>query len=609
MSKNKVKLKSSKGDISITIENNLKATQNTVPPTKRYKRRRRARGSSSTAQEILRGGAGGQTLGGVGGQPQVPSVGMSYVRSSLPNFNVWRDTGPTLDPNNIGIPLSQAQQMGFIDLPQNSRYANTAQINNQVSDPLAAFPQQENKSILKDYILPATATLAKDYLLPTASTLTKDVLLPTASTLTKDVLLPTTSTLAKDLLVPATKSIVKDLLVPASTSFTKKVGGMFQSSEGTNDPLNAFQPQASRYFNTNIIPPVAPPLRLISSKESQTEQPDEQSRYANTQDGKTDLPINDPLNSFHPQKSRYTDQSSQPDPLNAGINDDGRSRYIYVEGFDDPFPENRVLDIPKNLQKTLPERLQKSIFDLKNATASTIMADSLGFKYPESMSEPSLLGDNDLPLSLEELNNPLQAAASKNAESKLESKIIQDYKDVNYKAGYNMAKDGVNWTSEELADADEDFQKGYLDYLKEKQSEEEQNSPSKKKIGRPKKTQIMDDEALQKQKMIEQGRKDASKGKMYKYPNNEDYMNGYNDYIDNLAYQEFLAEQGDDEAPVTKKPRGRPKKRPPTDNEAGAPLDVDDEVTIGTRFTRYLSPQGRRGNRERKPVERFKPGK
>jgi hypothetical protein len=567
MSKNKVKLKSSKGDISITIENNLKATQNTVPPTKRYKRRRRARGSSSTAQEILRGGAGGQTLGGVGGQPQVPSVGMSYVRSSLPNFNVWRDTGPTIDPNNIGIPLSQAQQMGFIDLPQNSRYANTAQINNQVSDPLAAFPQQENKSILKDYILPATATLAKDYLLPTASTLTKDVLLPTASTLTKDVLLPTTSTLAKDLLVPATKSIVKDLLVPASTSFTKKVGGMFQSSEGTNDPLNAFQPQASRYFNTNIIPPVAPPLRLISSKESQTEQPDEQSRYANTQDGKTDSPINDPLNSFHPQKSRYTDQSSQPDPLNAGINDDGRSRYIYVEGFDDPFPENRVLDIPKNLQKTLPERLQKSIFDLNNATTSTIMADSLGFKYPESMSEPSLLGDNDLPLSLEELNNPLQAAASKNAESKLESKIIQDYKDVNYKAGYNMAKDGVNWTSEELADADEDFRKGYLDFLKEgarlQTSVSKPESPVKKKRGRPKKQ---------------------------KPPKNDE-------------------EEADDEAPVTRKPRGRPKKRPPTDNEAGAPLDLDDEVTIGTRFTRYLSPQGRRGQRERKPVERFKPGK
>jgi hypothetical protein len=130
-----------------------------------------------------------------------------------------------------------------------------------------------------------------------------------------------------------------------------------------------------------------------------------------------------------------------------------------------------------------------------------------------------------------------------------------------------MAKDGVNWTSEELADADEDFQKGYLDYLKEgarlQTLVSKPESPVKKKRGRPKKQ---------------------------KPPKNDE-------------------EEADDEAPVTRKPRGRPKKRPPTDNEAGAPLDLDDEVTIGTRFTRYLSPQGRRGQRERKPVERFKPGK
>jgi len=41
--------------------------------------------------------------------------------------------------------------------------------------------------------------------------------------------------------------------------------------------------------------------------------------------------------------------------------------------------------------------------------------------------------------------------------------------------------------------------------------------------------------------MYEQGKKDAEDG-VYplRYPNDDEYMRGYNEFIDNLAYEEFL---------------------------------------------------------------------
>ena len=48
-----------------------------------------------------------------------------------------------------------------------------------------------------------------------------------------------------------------------------------------------------------------------------------------------------------------------------------------------------------------------------------------------------------------------------------------------------------------------------------------------------------------KKKMYDQGKIDAENG-VYplRHENDEDYMKGYNEYIDNLAYDEFLAEEG-----------------------------------------------------------------
>jgi hypothetical protein len=48
-----------------------------------------------------------------------------------------------------------------------------------------------------------------------------------------------------------------------------------------------------------------------------------------------------------------------------------------------------------------------------------------------------------------------------------------------------------------------------------------------------------------KKKMYQQGKKDAEDG-VYplRHENDEDYMKGYNEFIDNLAYEEFVAEEG-----------------------------------------------------------------
>jgi hypothetical protein len=136
MSKNKVKLKSSKGDISITIENNLKANQNTAPPVRRRRKRNISSSGGGTLQDILRGGAagGGRTLGGGGlPPPPRPTVDVSYIRPPPQSYSIWNDTTvPNL--NNVGVGYAQAQQMGLINAPQPQPQPQT-----QPSNPLAQF--------------------------------------------------------------------------------------------------------------------------------------------------------------------------------------------------------------------------------------------------------------------------------------------------------------------------------------------------------------------------------------------------------------------------------------------------------------------------------------
>ena len=109
------------GNISITIENNLK---NTNPPPHNIpvkRRRRRTTSDSATTditnskiEDMLRSGGGGSATGG-GFLPPLKDV--SYIKPGPSNnFTVWRDNFN--DSYNTTIPQGQAQQMGMLPLPK-----------------------------------------------------------------------------------------------------------------------------------------------------------------------------------------------------------------------------------------------------------------------------------------------------------------------------------------------------------------------------------------------------------------------------------------------------------------------------------------------------------
>ena len=107
------------GNISITIENNLKNTNPPPPPVKR--RRRRTTSDSATTditnskiEDMLRSGGGSSATGG-GFLPPLKDV--SYIKPGPSNnFTVWRDNFN--DSYNTTIPQGQAQQMGMLPLPK-----------------------------------------------------------------------------------------------------------------------------------------------------------------------------------------------------------------------------------------------------------------------------------------------------------------------------------------------------------------------------------------------------------------------------------------------------------------------------------------------------------
>ena len=113
MAKNKTIIKKPKGsgsgNISITIENNLKTTNPPPAPVKIKRQKRAVREEleeeleNSKIDDMLKGGGGG-----------VPLKDVSYIRPPSNNFTVWRDT---LDSYNTTIPINQAQQMGLITAP------------------------------------------------------------------------------------------------------------------------------------------------------------------------------------------------------------------------------------------------------------------------------------------------------------------------------------------------------------------------------------------------------------------------------------------------------------------------------------------------------------
>jgi hypothetical protein len=100
------------GDISITIENNLKNTNSAPPPVKRRRRRKQLPTTDETnsmIENMLRGGGGG-------GVNLPPLKDVSYIKPPSNNFTVWRDNFN--DSYNTTIPQGQAQQMGLLPLPK-----------------------------------------------------------------------------------------------------------------------------------------------------------------------------------------------------------------------------------------------------------------------------------------------------------------------------------------------------------------------------------------------------------------------------------------------------------------------------------------------------------
>ena len=144
-----IKKPAGNGNISITIENNLKNTNPAPPPVVVKKRRRRRPKvglsdetlTNSQIEDILRGGdgSGGGGFGGSGGGGGGPGGGgggfrggggggggsgggggfptyrdVSYIRPPTNNFTVWRDHMNTF---NTTVPMHQAQQMGIVPPP------------------------------------------------------------------------------------------------------------------------------------------------------------------------------------------------------------------------------------------------------------------------------------------------------------------------------------------------------------------------------------------------------------------------------------------------------------------------------------------------------------
>jgi hypothetical protein len=117
------------GNISITIENNLKNTNPAPPPPVKRRRRRQPTTdeTNSTSNAMIEnmfrggsatGGAGGGRGGGGGGGGGLPPLrDVSYIKPGpINNFAVWRDNFN--DSYNTTIPQGQAQQMGMLPLPK-----------------------------------------------------------------------------------------------------------------------------------------------------------------------------------------------------------------------------------------------------------------------------------------------------------------------------------------------------------------------------------------------------------------------------------------------------------------------------------------------------------
>jgi len=141
MAKNKTVIKkpSGAGNISITIENNLKSTNTSQPVKRMRKAQRKQKATNNVADNIAEqlalrasgrtGGVGGSGDGGDG-----PDV--SYIKPPSGNFTIWREP---YDSQNTTIPISQAQQLGLTRPSTSQQLSGGTTVN--------VMPSENNESL------------------------------------------------------------------------------------------------------------------------------------------------------------------------------------------------------------------------------------------------------------------------------------------------------------------------------------------------------------------------------------------------------------------------------------------------------------------------------
>lgn len=108
MNKKNIKVKKGKGDISITIENNLNANNKQINHQiiKRRRRKKKIENNEEIKDKTLE-----QSL-----QELPPLKDVSYIKPGpVGAFKIWRDV---MDSYNTTVPMNQAQQLGLVAPPQ-----------------------------------------------------------------------------------------------------------------------------------------------------------------------------------------------------------------------------------------------------------------------------------------------------------------------------------------------------------------------------------------------------------------------------------------------------------------------------------------------------------
>lgn len=108
MNKKNIKVKKGKGDISITIENNLNANNKQINHQiiKRRRRKKKIENNEEIKDKTLE-----QSL-----QELPPLKDVSYIKPGpVGAFKIWRDV---MDSYNTTVPMNQAQQLGLVPPPQ-----------------------------------------------------------------------------------------------------------------------------------------------------------------------------------------------------------------------------------------------------------------------------------------------------------------------------------------------------------------------------------------------------------------------------------------------------------------------------------------------------------